>query len=621
MLAGWYLGEKVKELSAESSPILTQARLLRVAAATVLLLVGFLTLKPILVDIDFGAQTLSNLRNVGLLFGRLATLLLLIYLWQKWVGNISAATRQRTFIFATFILLSILTIRFSYMANYVNYDQPNEFLVYAHGNPATKQQVMPQLDELAMRLEGDKTIRVSFDNKSSWPYYWYLRDYPNQHFFGETPDASIKDSPVILAGSDKWDAVENILRDEYEATTLGYIWWPMEEYRKFSWSALFGINADPAAERGLGSRPVREAFWDIFFQRDFTKYGELFGGTYDNGKWPLRADLKMYIRRDVLAKLWDSGVVAAAYQPPVDLYAEGEIEISAELSIGSQGSGDGQLNRPRNVAVSADGHIYVADTGNHRIQVFAPDGTFAFGFGEPTPADTTPLPGQFNEPWGITIDDEFVYVADTWNGRIQKFTLSGEFVDAFGTFAIPADGSEGALEFYGPRSVALFDGKLFITDTGNHRLQVLDTDGNYVGQVGSPGFALGEFNEPVSLALDSNGTIYVAEAWARRIQALSNDLTPLSEWEIDAWDGNSLDNKPYLTTDSNNRIYATDPEGSRVLMFNTIGEYLGKFGRFGTDLSQFDLPTGITTDSNNNLYIADTNNNRILKFAPIDLTQ
>lgn len=618
LIAGWYMGEKVKDVSAETFFSGRSLRLILVAS--IVMLVAVLTTQTTLIEIDFGDQSAANLTKTGLLFGRIATLAGFVYLFARLASTATKAQRQRAWLFAGFLLLSALTIRFTYMANYVNGDYSTEYLVYAHGSPATKNQVMRQLDEISMRLEGDKSIRVSFDNKSSWPYYWYLREYDNQHFFGENPDATITESPVIISGSDNWEAVENIIRDDYEATTYSYIWWPMERYRDISWTSIFGISSDPNAERGLGSRQVREALWDIFLYRDYENYGNVFGGNYSVGSWPLRGDLKMYIRKDVLSTLWDSGVTAAVYTPPVDPYAEGEVTVSAELSLGGFGQADGQFDRPRNLTVSPDGRIFVADTGNHRIQVFNPDGSFAYTFGEPAAPETAPLPSQFNEPWGITSDAQFVYVADTWNGRIQKFTLDGAFVATFGTFAIPSAGSEGALEFYGPRSIAVNGDNLYIMDTGNHRIQVVDVNGNYVDQVGTNGFGLGQFNEPVGLTIDQNGTIYVAEAWAKRIQSLDLDLNAFYEWEIDAWDGNSLDNKPYITTDGNNRIYATDPEGHQVLIFNAIGEYLGRFGRFGTGLDGLDLPTGIATDANNNVYVADTNNHRILKFAPIDLT-
>ena len=64
------------------------------------------------------------------------------------------------------------------LANFLNADYTTEYMVYAHGAPATKNVVMDQVEALSMRLNGDKGIRVAFDNDVSWPFTWYLREYP-----------------------------------------------------------------------------------------------------------------------------------------------------------------------------------------------------------------------------------------------------------------------------------------------------------------------------------------------------------------------------------------------------------------------------------------------------------
>jgi len=84
---------------------------------------------------------------------------------------------------------------------------------------------------------------------------------------------------------------------------------------------------------------------------------------------------------------------------------------------GGVGSGPGQFNMPQGVAVDAVGNVYVADTYNHRIQMFTNDGTFLKQWGTYGSA-----PGQFYRPMGVALaQDGSVYVADTWNGRIQVF--------------------------------------------------------------------------------------------------------------------------------------------------------------------------------------------------------
>jgi DNA-binding beta-propeller fold protein YncE len=226
-------------------------------------------------------------------------------------------------------------------------------------------------------------------------------------------------------------------------------------------------------------------------------------------------------------------------------------------------------------------------------------------------------PGSFNEPWGIAVDEEFVYVADTWNFRLQKFTHEGELVAILGQAGEPAEGETGGGLFFGPRDIIILpDGNLLITDTGNHRLQILTPEGEFVQVIGSKGSQAGQFFEPVGLGTSGDDFFYVADTWNGRIQQFSVSLFPLFSWEVDAWHGESTNNKPYLDVNEQGQIFVTDPEAYRVLIFNSAGEYLGRFGQFSTGTDGFGLPTGIKIDGDGNVYIADAANNTILKFAP-----
>lgn len=283
---------------------------------------------------------------------------------------------------------------------------------------------------------------------------------------------------------------------------------------------------------------------------------------------------------------------------------------------GFTGAGDGELTLPRNVAVGENGRLYVADSGNNRIQVFDADGDFSHSWGTSGSGI-----GEFSEPWGMAVDDEFVYVADTWNHRIQKFTLDGEFVAILGVggAAVPDDTGGGLGLFFGPRDIELLpDNQLLVSDTGNHRLQIISRDGDPIAQVGGWGVLLGQFNEPVGLATSPvDGSVFVADTWNGRLQQFTPDLFALNEWPVDAWGSESIDNKPYTAIDSAGNVYVTDPEGYRVLIFDAAGKYLGRFGHFDTGTGGFGLPNGIAIDADDYVYIADAANNRILKFEPI----
>ncbi len=610
LLGGWYLNQRWRGW--RRADMLSPQSLAMWGLWFGLWLALFLAVKMWLLDVEWGSQQLSNLQTVGLFIGRIATLLVLAYLIRRVGRQAIPGLPQRTAVFTFLGVLALLTVRFSFMASFVNYDYTNEFLVYAHGAPATKQVVLKQLEELSMRLKGDKSLRVSYDEDIVWPFIWYLRDYPNKDYFAANPSAGILESPVLIVGNDTWGKVDPIVQNDYVYTTFSYLSWPMEEYRKISWNALFGVGDTPEKPRGLGSRAVRQALWNIFFYRDYQKYGEVFGGNYSLGQWPLRDELRLYIRKDVFSELWDFGTSAINYEPPIVPYAENELRLTAAQSFGGV-EGSGRLNAPRNVAIGPDGNVYVADSGNHRIVVFAPDGQFLRAFGESGSG-----PGQLNEPWGLAVDEQYVYVADTWNYRIQKFSLEGQLVKTFGSGGSSAEPNI----YFGPRAIALLgDNELLITDTGNHRVQVVDRDGQFIRQFGGQGGGNGQFNEPVGLAASPDGAIFVAEAWNRRVQQFTADFASVGSWPVDAWGGTDITNKPYLALDDSGHVYVTDPEAYRVLIFDRLGNYVARFGRFGSDLASLNIPNGIVLDSAGNIYLADSGNNRILKFDAIDFSQ
>jgi DNA-binding beta-propeller fold protein YncE len=611
LLAGWYVNDRLELVDVGQ---LLSRRFALVALLFFLVIVAFsLALLPLLLGTAaIGSQRAGDLRAAGSVLGWLLLGGLTFYFLRKAAEPMEKRARRVARLVAVIGLLGLLTIRFSYMAAFPNADYVTEFMVYAHGAPATKSQVLSQLESLSLRLYGDKSIQVAYDNDSSWPYTWYLRDYPNRLYFGENPGRNVADAPVLIVGARNWNRVEPLLADNYEVRTYTFLWWPMEEYRKISWNAIFGDpNVEPELRRGLADPLVRQGLWDIFIYRDYRKYGQAFENDYSIGRWPVRHELRMYIRKDVLATIWDHGVDAVATEPPVDPYAENQLELLPDLVIGSLLEPPGRLSQPRNLAVAPDGTVFIADSGQHRIAVFDQNGNFlrSWGsFGEGA--------GQLNEPWGLAVDDEHVYVADTWNHRIQKFTHDGELVDAFGANGGPTAEDPGNGLFYGPRDVAILpDGHLLITDTGNHRLQVLDNEGNFVRAVGSRGAFLGQFQEPVGLGVGPDGYIYVADTWNGRVQRLAPDLNPDGEWEVDAWFGDSINNKPYVAVGPDNLVYISDPEAYRVIIFDPAGNYVGRFGQYSTGADGFGLPNGIKVDGLGTVYVADAGNNQILRFS------
>ena len=138
---------------------------------------------------------------------------------------------------------------------------------------------------------------------------------------------------------------------------------------------------------------------------------------------------------------------------------------------GRPGLGDGELNRPAGLAFDADNNVYVVDSGNNRIQKFTKDGQFLAKWGTTGSGD-----GEFNMPWGIDLDSAGnVYIADWRNDRIQKFSPMASFLMKCGT------SGSGEGELNRPSGVAVDnDGVIYVADWLNDRLQVFDADGNFV---------------------------------------------------------------------------------------------------------------------------------------------
>jgi DNA-binding beta-propeller fold protein YncE len=328
--------------------------------------------------------------------------------------------------------------------------------------------------------------------------------------------------------------------------------------------------------------------------------------------------MRMYVRKDVVAQVWDYGVEPVEGAEIADPYEGKGIELAATISLGEPGSGPQQFNAPRGVAVAPDGSIYVADANNHRIQHLAADGVFIKAWGEPSGSiEGTPEGGTFNEPWGVAVspDGEFVYVADTWNHRIQKFTADGDFLTSWGIFS---QGEEPDA-FYGPRDVIVDnDGNVLVMDTGNKRIKVFDADGNFISQFGGFGFDLGFFDEPVGLALDrAANRLYAADTWNQRVQVFAYSggvIEPLTSWEINGWYGQSLENKPYMAVDGAGMLYITDPEAGRVLVYNSAGEFQYFWGGFDQSAVQIGVAQGIAADAEGNVWVTDSQNGRVLRF-------
>jgi predicted membrane-bound mannosyltransferase/sugar lactone lactonase YvrE len=617
----------------------------------------------------FGGQQLDNLSAFGAWFA--ALVVLAFSLWGLWrmTPRPTWQTLLRLAALLGLLVLTVLTIRTGWIWNYITYDSALEYGVYAHGGPGLKL-AMKQIEELSQRSAGGQAIRIGFDAESSWPFYWYLRDYPNKYQYADSPSRGDLDAPIIIASDKTWGVADSVLRQTHTYWQGHRIWWPMEDYKFMAdcppneidatTGAAIPVSAydenqdgtiDAGEKRGGQSRCTlyslkklpenlgilarwisepqrRNALVDIFLNRDYTQYvnvrnagGQQLGPhTPDN--WPLVSDFRLYVRNDLAAQIWSESLGVGQpidQQPYVDPYAEGWLDITAEQVFGAGiGTGAGQFQSPQGIAVADDGSIFVADSYNHRIQKFDRNGQFITSIGGPAAANQ---PGLFNEPWSVAVaPDGTLYIADTWNHRVQHFNADGAYMNGWGVEGNTggaATGDPGV--FFGPRGVATDkDGRVLVSDTGNKRVQIFDGEGTFINQFGGSGLLPGQLDEPVGIATDAEGNIAVADTWNGRVQTFNRDGVSIASWEIDGWLDKDKVGKPYVAMDRQGRVYVADQVGLRILVFSRDGGYLGSFGQYnnGTDNTGFGLPGGIAVDQDGFVYVVDTVFGRVLKYPP-----
>ena len=182
---------------------------------------------------------------------------------------------------------------------------------------------------------------------------------------------------------------------------------------------------------------------------------------------------------------------------------------------GVHGTNAGQLTFPRAVAVNSHHEIYVSEYGLvERVQRFTARGEkFLESFGHPGTG-----PGEFNRPEGLFIDaQDRVYVADSCNHRIQIFSGDGRFLRTYGK----AGRGKGELSY--PYDICVdAEGRQYVCEFGNSRIQVFDANDQPIEIIGGPGSGPGQFGNPWGVALDSQGNLYVADSQNHRVQKFIN---------------------------------------------------------------------------------------------------
>ena len=289
------------------------------------------------------------------------------------------------------------------------------------------------------------------------------------------------------------------------------------------------------------------------------------------------------------------------------------------------GSGLGQLNAPAGLALSPDGKtIYVVDSGNKRVQRYDIDGKFV-GAWDGSSDPTLEFATNFGQgPQGIATDaNGLIYVADTWNHRIVVLDPQGTVVRELGQKGVITDTGDSpdpnvdTGRFYGPRGVAVDNGEIYVVDTGNERVQVFAQDGTFLRTFGGTGTGDGKLTEPTGITIGPDGNVWVADSGNGRLSVFTKAGTLVKEVPVEAWK-NQISNQStrinYLAFGPNGMLYATNPGAGEIEVFNpSNGQqvYAGK----GTGSQTLKSPVGIAVAHDGKVYVSDSGTSRVEWFT------
>jgi tripartite motif-containing protein 71 len=286
-----------------------------------------------------------------------------------------------------------------------------------------------------------------------------------------------------------------------------------------------------------------------------------------------------------------------------------------ETQWGSYGGGPGQFGPIGGLATDAAGDVYVVDSSHNRIEKFGPDGEYIEGWGhrgsELGEFDFGSSQNPSQPPGGgIAVAGDHVYVADSGNDRIERFNLEGGEAMAWGSY-----GSEPG-EFSYPRGVAANEHEVIVSDDDNHRVERFDPEGAFEGEAGSSGDGPGQFGFPYGVALDAAGDVYVADDSNDRVVKLTPQLTFDTEWGSEGSKPGQLDFPRALASDPAGDTYVADTANDRIEVFDPNGDYLRGFGSSGRGPGALSAPRGLAVDPSGRLLVSDTVDDRIEAFSP-----
>ncbi len=278
---------------------------------------------------------------------------------------------------------------------------------------------------------------------------------------------------------------------------------------------------------------------------------------------------------------------------------------------GSYGRRSGEFGAIDGLAVDSRGAVYVADSSNDRVQKFDAGGRFITAWG-----GRGTQPGRFSFGGGsgpgappsgaVAVQGPYVYVADTGNHRVQRFDLDGSHATVWADV--------GGAAFF-PRGITATPQSVYVTDEGSRRIFELDPSGRVVASAGGFGTGPGQFSDPFGVAVDGARDVFVADNNNNRVVRLDRQLRYVTAWS--ATGRSRLSYVRAVAVSPAGRLYVADAGSDLVVMFDPQGRPLGQWGISGIADGELVAPRGVAADPAGGSVVVETFGSRspIFRFT------